>query len=145
MFLIFGGIFGVEETHKRTVGYKWYNAVGLVMKILQSADPNENNEDGYADKFQSATFHTGCYCEQSDKFLFHAISFYGFNFLMQRSGFSHRREIAISPDELSILPFYRISVLHRAFSGHVFEETAERGLVLKSQNISNLFRTFVTV
>ena len=41
--------------------------------------------------------------------------------------------MAILPHYLSILPNLLISELHGTLSRHVFEETAERGLVFKSQ------------
>ena len=65
--------------------------------------------------------------------------------MLQRSSISTTPKIAILPYALSIFPFLCISELHGALSGHIFEETAERSLVFKSQNIGNLFGAFVAV
>ena len=59
--------------------------------------------------------------------------------MLQRSSISTTPKIAILPYALSIFPFLCISELHGALSGHIFEETAERSLVFKSQNIEHLF------
>ena len=65
--------------------------------------------------------------------------------MSQRSSISTTLKIAILPYALSIFPFLCVSELHGALSGHIFEETAERSLVFKSQNIGNLFGAFVAV
>ena len=65
--------------------------------------------------------------------------------MLQRSSISTTPKIAILPYALSIFPFLCVSELHGALSSHIFEETAERSLVFKSQNIGNLFGTFVAV
>ena len=65
--------------------------------------------------------------------------------MLQRSSISTTPKIAILPYALSIFPFLCVSELHGALSGHIFEETAERSLVFKSQNIGNLFGAFVAV
>ena len=51
--------------------------------------------------------------------------------MLQRSSISTTPQIAILP--------------YATLSGHIFEETAERGLVFKSKNIGNFFSTFVAV
>ena len=53
--------------------------------------------------------------------------------------------MAILPHYLSILPNLLISELHGTLSRHVFEETAERSLIFKPQNIGYLFGTFTAV
>lgn len=63
----------------------------------------------------------------------------------QRSCFLHTSEMAILPLHLSILPNFRISELYGTLSCHVFEKTAERSLVFKSQNIGNFFRALIAV
>ena len=65
--------------------------------------------------------------------------------MLQRSSISTTPKMAILPYALSIFPFLCVSELHGALSGHIFEETAERSLVFKSQNIGNLFGAFVAV
>ena len=65
--------------------------------------------------------------------------------MLQRSSISTTPKIAILPYALSIFPFLCVSELHGALSSHIFEETAERSLVFKSQNIGNLFGAFVAV
>lgn len=65
--------------------------------------------------------------------------------MLQRSFILHTPQIAILPYTLSIFPFLCISELYGTLSGHIFEETAERGLVFKSKNIGNFFSTFVAV
>lgn len=65
--------------------------------------------------------------------------------MLQRSSISTTPKIAILPYALSIFPFLCVSKLHGALSSHIFEETAERSLVFKSQNIGNLFGAFVAV
>lgn len=65
--------------------------------------------------------------------------------MLQRSSISTTPQIAILPYALSIFPFLCVSELYGTLSGHIFEETAERGLVFKSKNIGNFFSTFVAV
>ena len=72
-------------------------------------------------------------------------SFYGFNFIPQRSCFLHTPEMAILPLHLSILPNFRISELYGTLSCHVFEKTAEGSLIFKAQNVGNLFSAFAAV
>ena len=65
--------------------------------------------------------------------------------MSQRSSISTTPKIAILPYALSIFPFLCVSELHGALSGHIFEETAERSLVFKSQNIGNFLRALIAV
>ena len=65
--------------------------------------------------------------------------------MSQRSSISTTLKIAILPYALSIFPFLCVSELHGALSGHIFEETAERSLIFKPQNIGYLFGTFAAV
>ena len=51
VFLVFRGLFVVEEAHEWTVGNERYNPVGLVVIVFQASDPHENDEDGHTDKF----------------------------------------------------------------------------------------------
>ena len=80
VLFILGCVFGIEETHKRAVGYERNNAVGFVMKILQTADPYENNEDGYADNFSPKPFRPDATVSRVINFSFMLFLFMGLTF-----------------------------------------------------------------
>src|SRR5690606_24720668 len=44
---VFRGVLGIKEGHQGAVGHKGHDAVRLVLKGLQSPDPDHDNKDGY--------------------------------------------------------------------------------------------------